>query len=301
MTSGEADAMVALHANRIHGVAISDDGDIFNFADKTFLASECIQHFAPKWLSSGLKRYYNRYPRCNHRCGCFIERIAMLNAIRKEVTDETTLGIIDRLLNLDTLSIDSAKLIDSATPIHSLADYDRHISTTRFHSLKLDNENSTTRVVSCGIRWDPPSPDSSDRNNESVMVATRILRWPFLEGVVKRSGAQCLSEIIRYRLGDTERSVSKINFDDIPTTIRESVHNQDFTSFYKHIFPESEPSKVDVYKAASKLSRLWYYKPSLAQVALQHEFVHELLCAFPERFIEDSDGVRLGYESFILN
>ena len=133
------------------------------------------------------------------------------------------------------------------------------------------------------------------------MVATRILRWPFLEGVVKRSGAQCLSEIIRYRLGDTERSVSKINFDDIPTTIRESVHNQDFTSFYKHIFPESEPSKVDVYKAASKLSRLWYYKPSLAQVALQHEFVHELLCAFPERFIEDSDGVRLGYESFILN
>jgi len=293
MIPGEADAIVALYANYLNGVAVSDDGDVFNFANKTCLASECIQQLSPYWLSTGLKRYYNRYPRCNHCCGCYIQRNTMLNALRKDSKDSVTVDTIDKLLDLNTSSLESAKLLDSATRIQCISDYDKHVSATRFLSLISGRNNS----ISCGIRWDPPNSNGSDHKDESVMVITRILRWPSLERNIDLANIKGLKEIIRYRLGDTERLVTEIKFDDIPMAIRKSVHNKDFNSFFTHIFPGVESSDVNVYDVATKLSRLWFHKQSLAQVALQHEFVHELLCAFPDRFVNNIQEI--GYESFI--
>ena len=295
MIPGEADAVVALYANHLNGVAISDDGDVFNFANKTFLASECVQQLGPEWLLLGLKRYYNRYPRCTHCCGCYIHRNAMLKAIQKDSKDDVTVETINRLLDLDTTSLESEKLLESTTRIQCIVDYDKHISSTRFHSLSSGRNNS----ISCGIRWDPPNSDGSNHNDESIMVITRILRWPFLERNIEPSNTKGLKEIIRYRLGDTERTVTEIKFDDIPMAIRKSVHNNDFESFFTYVFPGVDSSGFNVYDVATKLSRLWFHKQSLAQVALQHEFVHELLCAFPDRFMIDIHKLETGYESFI--
>tara|TARA_Y100000385_G_C13072389_1_gene629692 strand:+ start:90 stop:1565 length:1476 start_codon:yes stop_codon:yes gene_type:complete len=293
MTPGEADAFVALHANYINGIAISDDGDVFNFAKKTFLASECIHQFGPDWLSSGLKRYYNRYSRCDHCNGCYIQRDAMLIALREESNDESTIESINKLLKIDTSTLESNDLLKTAKRIHDITEYDKHISSTRFIGVSRNSNNS----VSCGIRWDPPNQDGSDRDNESVMVITRILRWPFLEQIIDKSNINKVNEIVRYRLGDTERTVNKVDFNDIPMSIRKSVTNKDFRSFFNYIFPKSNQDSLSVYDVATKLACLWYHKHSLAKVALQHEFVHELLCAFPDRFVNNSQEIK--YESFI--
>ena len=221
----------------------------------------------------------------------------MLMALREDSKDVVTTSNIDKLLNIDTSALESTSLLDSATHIQCIMDYDKYISRNRFHSINSSSSNS----ISCGIRWDPPNPDSSNSAFESVMVITRILRWPLLELHLDQTSNRTLKEIIRYRLGDLERTVTRVKFSDIPLNIRRSVREKDFSSFFSYIFPGLDSSDLDVYDVATKLSRIWFYKPSLAQVALQHEFVHELLCAFPNRFINDTRGkcIENGYESFV--
>ena len=312
---GEADEVVAELSNCLKGVAMSEDGDVFNLSDRRIVKDDAMRCLLPTWaggakeeealafykrkdVMSALKKEYQR------RCRRKIKPVELSQVEWEHKLDELQkfgIALSSNEHHPPSKPHTREEILKNCLVVTSLREFDIYQG-TKGYLRKLN-----CRLQGCdgmlllptGTRCDPPLSDGSDGCVPSVTRATAELRHAKLFIELKKLRKQ------KYEVKELDRSVRNsdlcewkaVTEEDIGDALLNTVEHDDPEACLCVLGVSKELQSKDVYQVADTLAHVHNQgsKNQLAHATLQHEWVSVLLDAFPEYFSSSDRPPWVGY------